>query len=84
MKCLRTEILVKPLETESVTIGGIIVPESYKKRSNKAIVVETGIKVKQLKKGMIVFNIKDCGEEYIINGEKHYIMLEQDVLAILN
>lgn len=84
MRALKNQVIVKPFESESVSAGGIIVPDSFKERSNKAKVVSVGGGTKQrpmlYAEGQVVYHVKNYGTEIIKNGEKHYIM---DMGAIL-
>lgn len=79
------QILVKPFAPSDKSEGGIIVPDSCKKRSNKALVLAVGKGTKLfpmvLKEGMTVYNIKDCGDRIIHDGEDYYLMKQSYVLA---
>ncbi len=83
---IRENVLVKPFPSEDKSEGGIFVPDSVKTRNNKALVVAVGNGTKrcpmQFSEGMVIHNIKDCGEEVIINGEKHFLVKSYDILAI--
>lgn len=88
MQPIRDNILVRPCESDSVSTGGIIVPDSYKALSNKVEVVAVGNGIKgrtmAFKPGDIVCKIKDCGSEVIINGVKHLLIKDNWVLTKLN
>jgi len=73
-------LLIKPLPSEGVSAGGIYVPESYSARNQKAIVIISGSKSK-FKPGQEVWNIKDAGDELLIDGEKHFLIKDFHVLA---
>jgi len=64
------------------TEGGLFVPESVRTLSNKGEIVEVGEQVTKVKKGDIGFRVKDWGEEFIINGESHFIMEQDAILAL--
>lgn len=85
MRPVKNNILVKPCELENVTAGGIIIPESIKGVSNKVkiIAVGNGTKDKEmkLKPGMIGYRVKDWGTEIHIDGELHYLMGQDAILA---
>lgn len=85
---IRDSVLVKPCESDGISAGGIIVPESYKTISNKVEIVAVGNGIKsrpmKFKKGDIVCKIKDCGTEIFINGEKHLLIKDNWILAKLN
>lgn len=80
MQPIRDNILIIPCESDSVSDGGIIVPDSVKLRSNKAKVVAAGNMSKR-KSGDIIFHVKGAGHEIIIDDVKHYLIKEMDCLA---
>lgn len=83
---VRTQILFKPFPPDTISLGGIIVPESAQKTNNKGIVVKVGNGTKEkpmnLKPGDIGFRVKDWGCEIEINGEQYFIMDQDAILAI--
>lgn len=80
IRVLRDNILVRPFESDGVSEGGIIVPDSCKTRNNKAIVVAVGNKA-MVHIGEVVFHIKDAGTPIEENGILYYIMRDKDCLA---
>lgn len=80
-------ILVKPFPSSDKTAGGIFVPDSVKEPSNKVLIVAVGSgddkKPMRLKKGQTAFRVKDWGEPVIIEGELHFLMTQQSILATL-
>jgi len=82
MKTVNKKILFKPFKGSSVTEGGLIIPDSAQKLSNKGQIVDVGDKVTKVKIGDVGFRVKDWGEEFIINGESHFIMEEDAILAL--
>lgn len=82
MKPIKTKILFKPFKGNEKTESGLYIPESVQKLSNKGEIVEVGDKVTGLKKGDIGWRVKDWGEEIIIDGEKHYLMESNSILAL--
>ena len=83
---IRDNVLVKAFELDNISEGGIIVPDSCKKPSQKVKVVATGNgtakEPMRLKSGDICFRIKDCGTEVEINGEKHFIVKQAWIFAL--
>jgi len=87
---LHDRIIVKRLEEEEKTKGGIIIPDTAKEKpiEGKVIAVGDG-KVKEdgtklpmeLKVGDRVLFAKYAGTEVKIDGEEHLMMKEDDVLA---
>jgi len=89
---LADRIIIRPLEAEQKTAGGIIIPDNAKEKPQKGEVVavgpgkvaDNGQKVEMmLKKGDKVLYGKYSGTEVTIDGEDLLIMRESDVLATL-
>ena len=89
---LSDRILVKRVESESKTKGGIIIPDTAKEKPIEGIVVATGPgKVRDdgsrrevmVKQGDRVLFGKYDGTEVKIDGEEHLILRESDVLAVM-
>ena len=89
---LHDRILVKRLEEEAKTKGGIIIPDTAKEKPTEARVVAVGTgKVGEdgtvtpidLKKGDRILFGKYSGTEIKLDGEDHLIIREDDVLAVL-
>jgi chaperonin GroES len=84
---IRHNILVKPFEADSVTTGGILVPENCRERNNKAEVVAVGGGTKKIpmpfRPGQTVFNVQNWGQEIEIEGVSHYLMDQRTILATL-
>lgn len=85
IKPIRDNLLIKPFKSESISDGGIFVPDSFAIRNNKALVVAVGNGIKdkpmRFKKGDVIYNIKDAGDELIIDGEKYYMIKDNYILA---
>lgn len=84
MKLINKKILFRPFKWNETTEGGLLIPESARKLSNKGEVVEIANRVTKVKKGDVAFRVKDWeGEvELDIDGEKHFIMDENAILAL--
>jgi chaperonin GroES len=92
VKPLADRILVKPLEAEEKTKGGIIIPDNAKEKPQKGEVIavgpgkiaDNGTKiVMELKKGDTVLYGKYSGTEVTVDGQELLIVRESDVLAII-
>ena len=85
MQPIRNNILVKPYPSDNESEGGIIVPDSIKKDSNKMYVVAVGKGTKdrkmQFKPGQTVYRVNSWGEPVDIHGERHYIMDQNAIIA---
>ncbi len=83
---IRTQILVKPFPADDISEGGIIIPDSAKKTSDKVLVVKCGNGTKEkpmkLREGDTGYRVHGWGTEIMINDELH-ILLDQDaILAV--
>ena len=92
IKPLNDRILVKRLEEESKTKGGIIIPDSAKEKPAQGEVVavgdgkldDNGKRIAlQVKKGDRVLFAKYAGTEVKIDEEEHLVMREDDILGII-
>jgi chaperonin GroES len=92
MRPLHDRILVKRIEEESKTKGGIIIPDTAKEKPQEARVVAVGsgrltddgkVVALHVKKGDRVLFGKYSGSEVQIDGEEHLIIREEDVLAVI-
>jgi len=89
---LGDKILVKRLEAEEVTAGGIVLPDTAKEKPKEGKVVAVG-KGRSLKDGSWAdFTVKAgdkvifssyAGTEVKVDGEEYLIMSEEDILAIV-
>jgi len=89
---LQDRVIVKRVEEEEKTKGGIIIPDSAKEKpmEGKVIAVGTGKVLEDgekhpldVKKGDRILFGKYAGTEVKIDGEEHLIMREDDILGIL-
>jgi chaperonin GroES len=88
---LQDRILVKRIDEEAKTKGGIIIPDTAKEKPQEGKVVAVGkgkvtedgkLQPLDVKKGDRVLFNKYSGTEVNVDGEEHLIMREEDVLAI--
>jgi len=89
---LGNRVLLRRLEAEETLKGGIILPETAKKKQEKAevIAIGTGKKDKQgnlipmpVKEGDIVLIEKYSGQEITLNDEEFVIVRSDDLIAII-
>jgi chaperonin GroES len=92
IKPLQDRLVIKRIEEEEKTKGGIIIPDSAKEKPQEGRVVavgdgktlESGKKAPlTVKPGDKILFGKYSGTEIKIDGEEHLIMREDDVLAIV-
>ncbi|NLE02625.1 MAG: co-chaperone GroES [Fibrobacter sp.] len=89
---LEDRIILKPIEAEQKTAGGIIIPDNAKEKPQKGEVVavgpgkisDSGHKVAvSLKQGDKVLYGKYSGTEVSIDGKEYLILRESDILAVM-
>jgi chaperonin GroES len=89
---LGDKVLVKRLEAESKTAGGIVLPDTAKEKPRRGIVqaigdgrlLDSGERSKiQVAKGNEVLFSSYAGTEIKVDGEEFLIIDEGDVLAVL-
>lgn len=92
IKPLADRVVVKAVETEEVTAGGIVLPGAAKEKPQIAEVIEVGpggvvdgetVKM-EVKKGDRVICSKYAGTDVKLDGEEYMIVRESDILAIVN
>ena len=88
---LADRVVIKKLEAEEKTKGGIILTDSAKEQPQEAEVVEVGpggvvdgkeVKM-EVKKGDKVLFSKYAGTEVKIDGQEYTILRQSDILAIV-
>jgi len=89
---LSDRILVEVLESEEKTKGGIILPDTAKEEKTEGKVVSVGtgktlesgkIQPIDVKKGDRIIFGKYAGDEIVIEGKKHKILKESEILAVV-
>jgi chaperonin GroES len=92
LKPLHDRVLVKRLEEEEKTKGGIIIPDNAKEKPIKGEVIavgpgrltDDGKRIEMsVKVGDKVMFSKYAGTEVKIEGEEYLIMREDDIVAII-
>ena len=80
---LADRVVIKKLEAEEKTKGGIILTGSAKEQPQEAEVVEVGPGGVEVKKGDKVLFSKYAGTEVKIDGQEYTILRQSDILAIV-
>jgi chaperonin GroES len=92
LKPLGDRLVVKPLEEEEVTPGGIVLPETAKEKPQKGEVLAVGPGSRddegkhiamEVSVGDKVLYAKYGGTEVKVNGDKLLILRESDILALI-
>jgi len=89
---LQDRVIVKRVEEEEKTKGGIIIPDTAKEKPMEGKVIAVGkgklledgkIHALDVKAGDRVLFAKYAGTEVKIDGEEHLIMREDDILGVI-
>lgn len=87
LRTVLNKVVVEPVEAETVTKGGIIIPDTAQEKPQKGKVIATGNgksdEPMEVKVGDVVLYGKYAGTEVHIDDKKYLVMNQSDVLAIL-
>jgi chaperonin GroES len=92
VKPLQDRVLIKRVEEEQKTKGGIIIPDSAKEKPQEGLVVavgpgkvtDAGNRVApEVKAGDRILFGKYSGTDIKVDGVEHLILREDDILAVL-
>jgi chaperonin GroES len=88
---LSNRVIVRPIETEEVSKGGIILPDTAKEKPQEGEIIavgpgrvtDEGVRIPmEVKVGDRIIFAKYAGTELKLNDEKLMIMSESDIMAI--
>ena len=89
---LHDRVLIKVLDSDEKTAGGIIIPDTAKEKPQEGKVVAVGpgkrldngsIQEMGVKKGDKILFSKYGGTEVKVDGEDYIIMREDDILGVM-
>lgn len=90
---LGDKVIIKRLEADDTTAGGIILPDAAKEKPKRGVIkaigdgklLDSGERSSmQVKKNDEVLFTSYAGTEVKVNGDEYLIMDENDILAILD
>lgn len=90
---LGDKVIIKRMEAEDITAGGIVLPDAAKEKPKRGVIKAIGDgklldsgdrSTLQVKKNDEVLFTSYAGTEVKVNGEEYVIMDEGDILAILD
>ena len=90
---LYDRILVKRIDEQNKTAGGLFIPDTAKEKPQEALVVAVGngkiiedgsLRKLEVKAGDKVLFSKYSGNEIKIDGTEHLILREDDILAVID
>ncbi len=89
---LADKVLVRRLEAENKTTGGIVLPDSAKEKPQKGKIISVGegkllddgtLQKMQVKKGDTVLFTSYAGTEVKLDNKEYLIMNESDIMAVI-
>ena len=87
LKPLGTRVVVEPKEAETMTAGGLYIPDNAKEKPMQGTVVAAGPGSKdepmEVKVGDEVIFGKYSGTEVTVEGKKYLIIKQSDIFATL-
>ena len=87
LKTVLNKIIVEAIEAETVTKGGIIIPDTAQEKPQEGIVIATGNgksdEPMEVKIGDTILFGKYAGTEVHFDDKKYLVMNQSDVLAII-
>jgi len=92
LKPLGDRIVVKPIEQDEITAGGIMLPDTAKEKPQEGVILAVGPGTRNdagervlldVAVGDIVLYAKYAGTEIKLEGEKVLVLRESDILAIV-
>lgn len=90
-KPLNDRILLKRVEAEEKTLGGLFIPDNAKEKPMQGVVIAVGegkhlengsVRPLEVKVDQTVFFRKYSGNEVTIDGTEYMIMREDEILAV--
>lgn len=90
---LHDRVLVKRLNEEEKTKGGIIIPDTAKEKPAQGEIIAVGqgritddgkVRALDVKKGDKVLFSKYAGNEIKIDGDEYLMMREEDILGVIS
>ena len=92
VKPLQDRVLVKRVEEEQLSAGGIIIPDSAKEKPAEGVIISVGngkitnngeLIALTVKKGDRILFSKYAGTEVKIDNQEHIVMREDDILGVI-
>ena len=92
LRPLHDRVIVKRMEEETTSPGGIVIPDSATEKPSRGEVIAVGngkilesgdVRKLDVKKGDKVLFGKYSGTEVKVDGEDYLVMSESDVMAVL-
>jgi chaperonin GroES len=92
LKPLQDRVLIERVDSEKVTAGGIVIPDTAAEKADQGVVLAAGpgkydehgvLHAVALQPGDRVLFSKFAGQTVKVDGKEHLILREDDVMAIV-
>ena len=92
LKPLGDRVVVKPIEQDEITAGGIMLPDTAKEKPQKGTILAVGPGSRNDKGERVALDVavddtvlfaKYAGTEIKLDGVEHLILREDDILGII-
>ena len=92
LRPLHDRLIVQRMEEETLSAGGIVIPDSATEKPSRGTVIAVGngkilengdVRKMDVKKGDTVLFGKYSGTEVKVDGDEYLVMREDDVMAVL-
>jgi chaperonin GroES len=92
MKPLGDRVVVKPLDAETKSKGGIVIPDTAREKPQEGKVMAVGkgkvndegkVLPLEVKVGDLILYGKYSGTEVTVEGEEYVVLHEGDILAVI-
>jgi len=89
---LHDRVVVRRLEGDEKTAGGLFIPESAKEKPSEGVVISVGAGARDEAGARVAMDVKDgdkilfgkwSGTEITLDGEELLIMKESDIMGII-
>ena len=89
---LHDRVIVKRLEGDTKTAGGLFIPDSAKEKPIQGEIIAAGAGKRDKSGNLVALEVKEgdrvlfskySGTEVKLDGEEHLIMREDDILAVV-
>ena len=84
---LGTRVVIEPKEAETMTAGGLYIPDNAKEKPRQGTIVAVGPgsqdEPMEVKVGETVLYGKYAGTEVTVENKKYLIVKQSDILAVL-
>ncbi|WP_251358809.1 co-chaperone GroES [Kangiella sp. TOML190] len=92
LRPLHDRVVVKRIEEEALSAGGIVIPDNAKEKANKGTVIAVGngkaldngdVRAVSVNEGDVVLFGQYAGQEVKVDGDKLLILKEDEIFAVI-